>query len=54
MSLWDPQCGSNGKTYGNSCELKRAACQDETIILAYPGECSGGRSSTNAGKLSGI
>ena len=34
-----PQCGSDGKTYGNKCELKNAQCKDSTLQYKSDGEC---------------
>ncbi len=34
MEVWEPVCGENGKTYGNSCE---ADCNN--IKVAKSGEC---------------
>ena len=37
---YNPQCGSDGKTYGNPCMMKYATCKSNgRITLAYPGEC---------------
>lgn len=35
-TLWDPVCGCNGRTYGNSCEAFRAG----VTCIAYKGVCT--------------
>ena len=37
---YNPQCGSNGKTYSNPCFFRGAVCEsDGEITFAYPGKC---------------
>lgn len=37
---YDPQCGSDGKTYANPCTLKIATCESNgKITLAHGGDC---------------
>ena len=38
---YNPQCGSDGKTYGNPSMMKYATCTSNgTVTLVHPGECS--------------
>ena len=38
---YNPQCGTDGKTYGNPCQFRGALCEsDGHVKLAHHGECS--------------
>ena len=38
--MWDPVCATDGKTYGNLCQMESIACKTrQTLRVAYQGEC---------------
>ncbi|XP_045105589.1 turripeptide Lol9.1-like [Portunus trituberculatus] len=38
--IYDPLCGSDGKTYGNKCELESENCFfNPDLTVAYEGKC---------------
>ncbi|ETV92873.1 hypothetical protein H310_12906 [Aphanomyces invadans] len=43
---FDPQCGSDGITYGNKCLLSVATCKNSSVRLERAGECGTSSPST--------
>ncbi|KAF1324778.1 Histidine acid phosphatase, partial [Globisporangium splendens] len=40
VDVIEPVCSSNGKIYGNACELSQAQCANPDLTLAYEDECN--------------
>lgn len=38
--MYQPVCGSDGKTYGNRCKLEVARCNSPNVQLVHDGACS--------------
>ena len=38
LSVWfrDPVCGSNGRSYGNLCQMREEACREQIILEKRP------------------
>ena len=41
--IYDPQCGSDGKTYPNMCMFENAQCKDPSLKLVHSGQCKKGK-----------
>ena len=42
LGIWDPVCGSDGKTYSNEGCLEAAKCSDPGLHVVSIGECGKG------------
>ncbi|KAF1313201.1 Kazal-like serine protease inhibitor domain-containing protein, partial [Globisporangium splendens] len=49
LSVIDYVCGSDGKTYNNACELRKAKCENPSLTQVSTGECASTGSSSSSG-----
>ena len=48
VKIFDPKCGTDGRIYGNQCELEKAACKNPSLQLEIDPDnrCQGGKHCT--------